>query len=300
MKKSNKFLDGPKLGMPTSVWDIVLLPFLFMLVMSIGFGVVELVMQGLYGVGVVNLDTFSIYYDYIQLIVGFGLGILVLFLFVRKTSKRSIKSLGFYKEKAVTYYLGGVALALAGLLGIVMILQSTGSIEVTVQKAELSMASVSLMGVILLAWIIQGAAEEILIRGYLLPTIVQKQDLIGGVILSSIAFALMHIGNNGVTVISLMNILLCGVMLALLAIKQESLWGVCGFHTMWNLLQGNIFGIAVSGNGEMPSIWKTTYEKASHFNGGVFGIEGSILTTIFMMISIVVLVSLLRKEDIGL
>ncbi|MEG0014693.1 MAG: type II CAAX endopeptidase family protein [Cellulosilyticaceae bacterium] len=296
MKKSNKFLDGPKVGMPTSVWDIVLLPFLFMLVMSIGFGIVDLVVQGLYSVGVVKVDRFNNYYYYIQLIGGFGLGILVLFLFVQKTGKRSIKTLGFYKEKAITYYLSGVGLALVGILGIIMMLQKTGSIEVTLQKMQLSIHTVLLGSVILMAWILQGAAEEVLVRGYLLPTIAAKTDMITGVIVSSIAFALMHIGNNGVSMIGLMNILLCGVMLALLAIRQESLWGVCGFHTMWNLLQGNVFGIAVSGNGEMPSIWKTTYEEPSYWNGGLFGIEGSILTTIFMIISIIILVRLLNKE----
>ncbi|MEG0325125.1 MAG: type II CAAX endopeptidase family protein [Cellulosilyticaceae bacterium] len=296
MKKSNKFLDGPKVGMPTSVWDIVLLPFLFMLVMSIGFGIVDLVVQGLYSVGVVKVDRFNNYYYYIQLIGGFGLGILVLFLFVQKTGKRSIKTLGLYKEKAITYYLSGVGLALVGILGIIMMLQKTGSIEVTLQKTQLSIHTVLLGSVILMAWILQGAAEEVLVRGYLLPTIAAKTDMITGVIVSSIAFALMHIGNNGVSMIGLMNILLCGVMLALLAIRQESLWGVCGFHTMWNLLQGNVFGIAVSGNGEMPSIWKTTYEEPSYWNGGLFGIEGSILTTIFMIISIIILVRLLNKE----
>ncbi|MEG0906174.1 MAG: type II CAAX endopeptidase family protein [Cellulosilyticaceae bacterium] len=296
MKKSNKFLDGPKVGMPTSVWDIVLLPFLFMLVMSIGFGIVDLVVQGLYSVGVVKVDRFNNYYYYIQLIGGFGLGILVLFLFVQKTGKRSIKTLGFYKEKAITYYLSGVGLALVGILGIIMMLQKTGSIEVTLQKMQLSIHTILLGSVILMAWILQGAAEEVLVRGYLLPTIAAKTDMITGVIVSSIAFALMHIGNNGVSMIGLMNILLCGVMLALLAIRQESLWGVCGFHTMWNLLQGNVFGIAVSGNGEMPSIWKTTYEEPSYWNGGLFGIEGSILTTIFMIISIIILVRLLNKE----
>lgn len=296
MKKSNKFLDGPRVGMPTSVWHILLLPFLFMLVMSIGFGTVDLVVQGLYSVGVVSLDTFSSYYDYIQLIMGFGLGILVLFLYVHKTGKRSIRTLGFYKEKAISKYFSGAALAFAGMIGIVVILQSVGSIEVTLQKVDLSMKLVPLISVILLAWIVQGAAEEILMRGYLLPTLVEKTDFATGVIVSSIAFALMHIGNNGVTVISLMNILLCGVMLALLAIKQESLWGACGFHTVWNLLQGNIFGSAVSGNSKMISLWHTTYENPSYLNGGIFGIEGSILTTGFMLISIIGLVSIIKKE----
>lgn len=300
MKKSNKFLDGPKVGMPISVWDIVLLPFLFMLVMSIGFGVVDIGVQFLYTIGVVNLGTFSSYYYYIQLIVGFGLGILVLFLFVHKTSKRSIRTLGFYREKAATHYFRGMGIAFVGILGIIIILQNTGSIEVTLQQTSLSMGTVSLMVVVLVAWTLQGAAEEILVRGYLLPTIAEKTDLLTGVIVSSIVFAFMHIGNNGVTVISLMNILLCGVMLALLAIKQEGLWGVCGFHTMWNLLQGNVFGIAVSGNSGMTSIWKTSYERPTYFNGGVFGVEGSILTTLFMIISIVILVAMLKKEDVSL
>lgn len=296
MKKSNKFLDGPKYGMPISVLDIVLMPFLFMLVMSIGFLIADWVVQGLYTVGLVNANLLGEVYYYVQLIFGFGLGILVLFLFVRRTGKRSIKTLGFYNDQVVIKYAQGVLLAFSGLLSMVIILQNTGNITIKLNPYTLSLQTISIILLVIVAWVIQGAAEEILIRGFLLTSISERWGLVRGIIISSIVFALMHVGNNGLTFISLMNLLLCGVLLALLAIKQESLWGAAGFHTAWNLLQGNVFGIAVSGTDHMASLWETSYEAPNLMNGGVFGIEGSILTTLFMIIGIIILVSKIKRE----
>lgn len=294
MIKSNKLIDSPRQGDLPKWKDIILLPFIFMLTMSIG------MMIGT-GIGIplvkgLDVAIGATYVYYIQLIAGFGLSILMLFLFAQSTSKRSGKTLGLDLLNAGKNYIKGCMVAGFGVAGIVGILSLMNQVEITFSLPQLGWQIVGILPIILIGWVIQGGAEEMLMRGYMLPALASRLDVYKAIIISSVVFAVLHIGNNGVTVISLLNILLCGVALALLAINEESIWGVCGFHTLWNMMQANVFGISVSGQGAGLSLMSTTYESQNIWNGGGFGIEGSILTTFFMIVFITILVRRLTKK----
>lgn len=294
MIKSNKLLDSPKEGILPTWKEIIMIPFLFMLALSIG----QLATSGIVDFFIVDMPIHigSAYEMYVELLGGFGLASLVLFLFVKNTSKRSMRTLGFYKNKAMRRYLKGVLIAFSGMGSIVIILSLMGQVTITVNEQGIQSQSILLGVIIVAAWIVQGAAEEMLLRGYMLPALVTGLDFTKGITVSAMVFALLHMGNTGITVMSFLNILFCGVALALLAIKEESIWAVCGFHTTWNLMQGNIFGIAVSGNSNTVSLLTTTYTEHTILNGGIFGIEGSLLTTLFMIGMIMVLVRQIGKK----
>ena len=294
MIKSSKLLEQFKPGEEPSWRDIFLAPILFMLAMTVGqmvsMGITEVLLK------VVSPTIGGVYEVYIQYLCGFGLAGLMLFLFVCYTNKKSIRTLGFFKTNAVTKYFKGCGIAVGGLTVIILILVTTGQVTLQVTKSSLGGHIIPLTALIIVTWVVQGAAEEALMRGYMLPALAKRLDVVKGIIVASIIFALLHIGNNGVTVISLLNVLLCGVALALMALQDQSLWAVCGFHTAWNLFQGNVFGIAVSGTQNGTSIFSTTYEAYNFLNGGVFGIEGSILTTLFMLGLIIVFVRKLTDD----
>ena len=59
-------------------------------------------------------------------------------------------------------------------------------------------------------------------------------------------------GNSGVTFLSVLNIILDGVLAALLFIYTDSIWLVVAQHGTWNYVQGNLLGFQVSGTGQMP------------------------------------------------
>lgn len=297
MEKSNKFLNGPYAGKMPTTTEIVLAPILFLLVMPIGFMIASIIGGAIYNSLGSSFGRAMSYIFYLQLALGFGLCILVLFLFVTKTNKRGIETLGLYKEKALSQYLKGFFVPVVVLSGIVLFLKFTGSITLTFTPESFQIGGLLLVPLILIGWVIQSGAEELLLRGYMLQTITVKSDLYKGVVISSVVFALLHIGNNGVTVVSMMNILLCGVALCMLCILQESIWGACGFHAAWNLMQGNVFGISVSGSSTQESLWLTQRHADTIWNGGVFGIEGSLLTTLFLVLMITVLVVWINRKN---
>ncbi len=66
-------------------------------------------------------------------------------------------------------------------------------------------------------------------------------------------------------------------------------------HTAWNLTQGNIYGLQVSGNDAANSIVTAIYDgKASSLiTGGAFGPEGGLATTAVTAVCLVIVTVLL-------
>ncbi|MEF9958754.1 MAG: type II CAAX endopeptidase family protein [Niameybacter sp.] len=282
MLENNKMLVAARTGSEPSLVSIILMPFVFTLLLSVGIGIASAVGIGLFGTTETAIS--MIYLQYMQYAISFAVAGGSILLYVALVEKRRVETVGFFKQGCVGSYLKGMAIAILGLVAIVSILQFQGEITLIASIPQLGKEGLIVGVLILTAWIIQGAAEEVLVRGYMLQSIATKYGLYKGIIFSSIVFALLHLGNSGVTAISLINILLCGLMLALLVLKEENLWAACGFHTAWNLFQGNVFGISVSGNVLDVSLFKTEMSIPTLWNGGAFGIEGSLLTTFFMLI----------------
>ena len=296
MLENNKMIEEARRGQSPNLVSIILMPFLFTFLLSIGMGLTLVIGNVLFRGNETAVSL--IYIQYLEYAISFTLAGGGVLLFVRYVQKRKIESIGFFKEQAISSYFKGIAIAVLGIMAIISILQFKGEIILQLNMNKLGLDSLGLIILIGIAWIIQGAAEEILVRGYMFQSISVKYGIYKGILISSIIFSLLHLGNNGVTSLSLINILMCGLMLVLLVLKDENLWGACGFHTAWNLFQGNIFGMNVSGNGLDASLFNTTITQPSIWNGGQFGVEGSVLTTVFMLIISGVLIWQIRKKNI--
>ena len=81
------------------------------------------------------------------------------------------------------------------------------------------------------------------------------------------------------------NIILAGILLGLLALKSGHLWLGIGFHISWNFFQGCVFGFGVSGI-STPSVAVTELTGSPLLNGGAFGPEGSIVSTVVLLAAI--------------
>lgn len=57
-----------------------------------------------------------------------------------------------------------------------------------------------------------------------------------------------------------------------------------GYHFTWNVFQGIVYGMPVSGL-DVPGIVTTSFSEYNLLNGGLFGIEGGILTTLITLIA---------------
>ena len=295
MLENNRMVQASYEGNKPSLASIIMMPFLFTLTLSIGNVVSELIGSLLFN----NLEEslFRIYMQYFQYAVSFALAGAIVVLFMCKVQGKNWRSIGLFKEKAVVSYFKGAGIAFLGIVAIISFLQFKGELTISAIPINRGVHLFGIILIILIAWIIQGAAEELFLRGFMFQAITVRYDVYKGIIIPAIVFALLHLGNNGINAISLINILLCGLALMLLVLKDGNLWGAFGFHTTWNLLQGNVFGISISGNTMDVSLFKTVIQTDTIWSGGAFGLEGSLLTTLFFILASLVLVRQLSKHN---
>ena len=134
-------------------------------------------------------------------------------------------------------------------------------------------------------FIVVSLNEEIAIRGYILHNLSQSFNKYIALIISSFVFMGMHLGNPNIGMLPLVNLFLAGIFLGVYRIHKNNLWFPIGAHLMWNYLQGPIYGFEVSGN-KINSLFEQKLNGHELLTGGNFGYEGSIILTVFLIISI--------------
>ena len=223
---------------------------------------------------------------------------LLVFFRVKVIEKRSFSSIGFNKNNWLKKYSLGFLIGLAMMSIIVLILFPFGYI--TVEKNPIQPVGISATAsvlIILLGWIIQGATEEIVTRGWLLNVLSTKYNIGVGLLISSTLFGLMHLTNPNVNYIAVINIILVGLFYGLYVIKTNDLWAVCGMHSAWNFAQGNIFGFKVSGlDVSVGSLIDLNLVGSDFVTGGIFGPEAGITATFILLASIGILLFIDKKR----
>jgi uncharacterized protein len=130
--------------------------------------------------------------------------------------------------------------------------------------------------------------EEILIRGYVLTNLMDSMNKYWALVASAMIFMLMHLSNDNLSLIPLVNLFLAGIMLGIYTIHKGNLWFPIGMHFSWNFFQGPVLGFGVSGL-KVDSVMSQEFNGSTLMTGGDFGFEGSLLLTIMMLVSITIL-----------
>lgn len=235
--------------------------------------------------------------QFVQLLA-FGLISSIVFIWVLAIEGREIETLGFYKESWLAKYASGLLIGLLMMSTVVFILYIFGFITIETKSLQpVGIAALLNISIILIGWLIQGATEEIVTRGWLMNVLGARYNITVGLILSSVFFALIHSENPGINYVAMLNIVLVGILLGLIVINTGSLWVACGIHSAWNFAQGNIFGFQVSGNDVgVGSIVDLNLVGNEFITGGQFGPEAGMVCS-FVILVLIVIVLFLSKRD---
>lgn len=229
-------------------------------------------------------------------LLSFGFILNTVFRWTRKVEKRPIRTLGFYRENFFSNLLKGFGLGLALFLLTLLGLVALG--QYRFESIHLDPYSLAFVVFTIPFWILQGTAEELVTRAWLIPQLAKRTNIKVAIIISSSLFTLLHLGNPGITFLSAIDLFLFGVAMSLYLLKTDTVWGIAGIHGAWNFAQGNLFGILVSGQSSGTSIMKFTPQgNQDWLSGGSFGIEGSIVSSIILLLLIVYLGYKLKKEN---
>jgi membrane protease YdiL (CAAX protease family) len=179
--------------------------------------------------------------------------------------------------------IGVLSLALATVIATI-----GGGLRFTLSGREILFQVVQTLVLSALLFIIAALAEEALLRGYPLLTMTRAGLFGAGALITSLAFAALHMSNPNFKLgIAAFNLVIAGIWFAVAYWRTRSLWMPLGIHWAWNWALGSLFGLPVSGITEIAPnpllrgvdlgpVWLT---------GGTYGVEGGIAGTVALIAS---------------
>jgi len=124
--------------------------------------------------------------------------------------------------------------------------------------------------------ILSGFTEEIMFRGWFFRLVERWLGSWAALVLSAGLFGALHLSNPNATLFAGIAIMFeAGIMLAAIYMITRRLWAVIGVHVAWNLAQGGIYGIPVSGE-VMEGVLRPRISGSDLLTGGGFGAEASL------------------------
>ena len=223
--------------------------------------------------------TLITYYGYI-IVSGVAL------LYWKLIEKKTLSEMGLTKRFG-NYFIGiiiGVLLLVVSVFAIVL----TGNIE---YNGFFENADILMIVLLIGGFIVQGATEEILCRGIVLHTLKEKTSTRVAIAVSTVLFIIPHCsslfeGGMVYGVIGVANLVLISIIFSLLTIRFKSIWVACGLHSFWNAILYCILGLNVSGKDEtVTAIFNLKSVGENIWNGGAYGIESSLITTVVLALA---------------
>lgn len=141
------------------------------------------------------------------------------------------------------------------------------------------------IGVGFILWLAVGVLEEIGFRGLVYRLCCVVLGTWGAIVVSGLAFGLVHGMDPGATPTALASVALAGLLLGAAFALTGRLWLPIGIHAGWNFAEGSLFGAAVSGQDLGASLIKATVAGPELLTGGRFGPEASIVTVIVLLVA---------------
>ena len=142
-------------------------------------------------------------------------------------------------------------------------------------------------------------AEEMIYRGILFRWIEEFAGSWPALVLSSALFGASHIENPNADLVSTVGIMLeGGILLGAAYMLTRRLWFPMGIHAAWNVTQGEVFDIPVSGN-DAHGLVEAHLQGPALLTGGGFGLEGSLIgIAIGTVAGLVILFLAIRRGEL--
>ena len=234
--------------------------------------------------------TLIIYYGYIVM-AGVALA------YWKFIEKKPLSEMGLTKHFG-NYFIGAITGVLLLAVSVVAIIL-TGNIE---YHGVFENADILVIVLLIGGFVVQGATEEILCRGIVFHSLKEKTSFAVAMDVSALMFILPHLSALFASeviygVFGIINLLLISTIFSLLTIRFKSIWAACGLHSFWNAILYSVLGLNLSGNDEtVTAIFNMQSVGENIWNGGVYGIEASIITTVVLTIATVLIWFANRKR----
>lgn len=237
-----------------------------------------------------NIMMLIMYYGYVILIG-------IMFLYWKLFQKKTLSELGFTQK--VGSYITGVITGTVLVVISVLLVVLAGAISYNGVFENINNGFILLM---LGGFICQGAMEEVLCRGIVMGLLMKRASASVAIGLSSAMFTIPHLFNmtlsGGVFIFfAIVNLFLISIVFSLLTLYYKSIWAACGFHSIWNFILYNIFGMNLSGNDEIKAaVFDMRLVGNNILNGGIYGIEASVVTALVLAVTVIILFVIINRK----
>lgn len=221
--------------------------------------------------------------------------IIAFFLWVRFIEKRPIRTMGFSKGNGLSEFAKGVLVGAIMITTVLVVFFITG--DAKFERIQFSLPFLVSWMLVLIGYILQTAAEEIYIRGWLVPIISYHKNAYLAILIASTMFSYFHLDNNGASWLSTLHLFIFGLFTAVYAMKRGNIWGPCGFHFAWNFIMGNVYGFHVSGYDSESSLMYFTTSNRTFITGGQFGPEGGIPGLVVFILALLWAIFILKDTS---
>jgi hypothetical protein len=222
-------------------------------------------------------------------LLGACVGCLSYALYVIKVEKRAVSELAFkgvLKEYGSGFVLGGlmVCLSVAGIAAL-------GGVR-TLDVAP----SAGILFLPLLMHITVGLIEEMTMRGIFFRVLQESVGSWLALLASGLVFGALHLVNDNISALAIANITVAGVFFAAAFLLTGRLWLCAALHAGWNFFQDGIFSLAVSGHEVKAGLLVTELDGPDWLTGGAFGIEGSAVDLVFVVLASAAMLLLAQRR----
>jgi membrane protease YdiL (CAAX protease family) len=289
------FMNGE--GELRSGWRVLTFFFLFILSASLLTGLIKLFATLFPSLSFLKLEpsdsealtSTKLIYFFVTNLINLAAAIIASAICGRVLERRSLGSVGYRKHHrwlrdfGLGSVMGAASLAIA--VGIAATAKATTFDVQTRGAAQLASGFL----IVLAFFLISGAFEELIFRGFPFQALVHNLGGAAAVAITSVVFGLAHLANPSASAISTINTMLAGVWLGLAYLMTRSLWLATALHYSWNVAMIFIFGLPVSGFTMLNQLaWLRGTESAPVWiSGGSYGPEGGVAATAALILSTV-------------
>lgn len=201
--------------------------------------------------------------------------------------KRKIRELS--TQKIVKELAGGFALGFSVLSLVILILYTLGFYSIiNISNFSFLLAPLSFL-------VMAALLEEVFFRLIIYRILEEWAGTYWALLLISLVFTIPHLANNNVSVLSVFLLLIFGFTHGIMYTYTKRLWLPFAFHLGWNFAQP-FYGSNLSGMEDTGAIIKATYKGPELLTGSNFGIEDSIFSILFLLITGIIFLLLCIKE----
>lgn len=219
---------------------------------------------------------------------------------VKLVEKRSVATLGFSKPRNLTKFSKGLLQGSGLMTAIVLVNWLVGGYEFQLSEQQLPTTTIlTAIAALLVGFFIQSGAEELWLRGWLMPILGARHSKTAAILFPITLFVLMHGWSEGQPVYTVFSLILFTCLVTLLALRDGTISGVIGLHTGWNWSAGQLFGLNIT-NTSFGTESFLVFQSGDniYLSGGSGGPEWSVATFIILTLCLVWLVRNIHKSGI--